>query len=133
MGPADGSGSQGRALPYPSFVSFLSALSNDKSRLVASLLYYGGSRTLEEVLQITLKDVDFEKKVVYFKSTPVNYPAHVFNDIKAIVKPRTSGRLFIGRQGSALNPATIFRNFKEAGVKIGLGSLFTPACLTANS
>ena len=124
--------SQGRALPYPSFISFLSALPNDKSQLVASLLYYGGSRTLEEVLQLTLKDVDFEKKVVYFESTPVSYPAHVFDDIRTIVKPRASGRLFLGRQSSQLNPATIFRNFKDAALKSGLGPLFTPSCLTSS-
>ena len=124
--------SQGRALPYSSFISFLVALPNDKSRLVASLLYYGGSRTLDEILQLTIKNVDFEKGVVYFESTPVSYPEHVFNDIKTLVKPRTSGKLFLGRQSSQLNPATIFRNFKEAALKSGLGALFTPACLTAS-
>jgi hypothetical protein len=124
--------SRGRTLPYSSFIAFVGELSNDKARLVASLLYYGGSRTMEEVLQLTLKNVDFEKRLVYFESVPVSYPAHIFDDIKAITKPRTSGKLFLGRQGLALNPATIFRNFKEAASKSGLGPLFTPAYLTTS-
>jgi hypothetical protein len=124
--------SQGRTLPYSSFISFLGALPNDKARLVASLLYYGGSRTLDEVLQLTLKNVDFEKRVIYFESVPVSYPAHVFDDIKEMAKPRTSGKLFLGRQGLPLNPATIFRNFKDAALKSGLGPLFTPAYLTTS-
>ena len=124
--------SRGRTLPYSAFISFLEALPNEKARLVASLLYYGGSRTMEEVLQLTLKNVDFEKRVIYFDSVPVSYPGHVFDDIKAIMKPRTSGKVFLGRQGTALHPATIFRNFKEAAVKSGLGPLFTPAHLTTN-
>lgn len=124
---------KGRIFPYSSFLSFIGVLPNEKARLVAGLLYYGGSRTLEEVLGLTLKNVDFDKKVIAFKSVPVSYPAHIFASIQALVHPRTSGKVFVGRQGSDLNPATIFRNFKEAAVKIGLGSLFTPAYLTANS
>jgi hypothetical protein len=123
---------RGRLLQYSTFLSFLEALSNEKARLVASLLYFGGSRTMEEVLQLTLKNVDFEKKVIIFDFIPVSYPAHVFSDIKLIMKPRTSGKVFLGRQGAALHPTTIFRNFKEAGVKVGLGPLFTPAHLTTN-
>jgi hypothetical protein len=124
--------SRGRLLSYSAFLSFLEALSNEKARVVASLLYYGGSRTMEEVLQLTLKNVDFEKKVIYFDFVPVSYPAHVFSDIKSIMKPRTSGKVFLGRQETALHPATIFRNFKEAAVKAGLGPLFTPAHLTTS-
>ncbi len=122
---------RGRMLPYPAFISFLSALSNDKARLVASLLYYGGSRSLDEVLQLTLKDVDFKNRIIQFKSASVSYPEHVFADVKAIAQSRTSGKLFLGRQKSPLNPAIIFRNFKEAALNSVLGNLFTPAYLTA--
>jgi integrase len=124
--------SRGRLLPYSAFLSFLDALPNEKARLVANLLYFGGSRTMEEVLQLTLKNVDFDKKVIYYEFVPVSYPAHVFSDIKSVMKPRTSGKVFLGRQETALHPATIFRNFKEAAVKAGLGPLFTPAYLTTD-
>lgn len=123
---------QGRTLSYPAFISFLNALPNDNVRLVASLLYYGGSRTLDEVLQLTLKDVDFKKHSIHFKAVSVSYPEHIFADVQAITKSRTSGKIFLGRQKSPLNPATIFRNFKEAALKSGLGDFFTPACLMAS-
>lgn len=123
---------QARTLPYPAFITFLNELPNDNARLVANLLYFGGSRTLDEVLQLTLKDVDFKNHIIHFKAASVSYPEHVFADVRATTKSRTSGKVFLGRQKSPLNPATIFRNFKEAALKSGLGDLFTPACLTAS-
>lgn len=124
--------SRGRTLPYSSFISFLEALPNEKAQLVSSLLYFGGTRTLEEVLQLSLKSVDFEKNVIHYEAGPVSYPAHVFENIKAVAQHRSSGKLFFGRQGTSLNPATIFRNFKEAALKCGLGPIFTPSCLTSS-
>jgi hypothetical protein len=124
---------QNRALSYPFFITFLEALTNDKARIVAKLLYFGGSRTLEEILQLKIEDVIFEKQFIQFKTHLIAYPTHVFDDIKFLTKPSTKGKVFRGRQNAPLNPATIFRNFKEAALKTNLGSNFTPANLTTNS
>lgn len=125
--------SQGRALAYPLFITFLDALTSDNAQLVAKLLYFGGSRTMDEILQLKIEDVDFPKQLMYFNSQPVSYPAHVFTEIDALTHPRKKGKVFLGRQKAPLNPATIFRNFKEAALKVNLGSSFTPANLTTNT
>jgi len=120
-----------RALIYPEFINFLEVL-KEKERLVAKLLYFGGSRTLEEVLQLSLENVDFENRQIKYENSLIHYPEHVFNDIKLLTSSRTSGRVFLGRQDAPLNPATIFRNFKEAAQKIELDQNFSPKTLTTN-
>ena len=121
----------GRIIPYPIFIRFLSHL-KEQEQVVAKLLYYGGSRTLEEVLSLNLKDVDFEKELITFGSQLISYPQHIFNDIKVITNKRRTGKIFKGRQDAPLNPATIFRNFKESAIKVGLGQTFSPKLLTTN-
>lgn len=120
----------GRLIPYDFFVKFLDELS-DKPQLVAKLLYFGGDRNLDEILQLQLKDVDFERRVIKFGSQEIEYPSHVFVDIKALCTDRKNGSVFTGRQNLPLNPATIFRNFKEAGIKLGLPA-FSPSVLLRN-
>lgn len=120
-----------RVIPFPIFIRFLSQL-KDNEQVVAKLLYYGGSRTLEEVLSLDLKDVDFKSGFIYFGTQFISYPQHIFNDIKVITNTRSSGKIFKGRQNAPLNPATIFRNFKEAAIKVGLGQIFSPKLLTTN-
>ncbi|MGA8164596.1 MAG: hypothetical protein WB791_06170 [Waddliaceae bacterium] len=120
-----------RALIHPLFINFLEVL-KDKERLVAKLLYFGGSRTLEGVLQLELENVLFTRRCIQYGSHVVDYPEHVFNDIKLLTSSRTSGRVFLGRKDAPLNPATIFRNFKEAAQKIGLDQNFSPKSLTTD-
>jgi len=99
-------------------------------QLVAKLLYYGGDRTLDEVLKLTIPQIDFEENLIQFGTQNVPYPAHIFADIQAIIGRRSTGKVFLGRQKSPLNPATVFRNFKEASSKSGLTLLYLPSHLT---
>lgn len=122
---------QGRIIPYFMFIRFLCEL-NEKEQVVAKLLYYGGSRTLEEILSLNLRDIDLNKGLIEFGSQLISYPQHIFSDIKALTGTRTTGKVFKGRQNAPLNPATIFRNFKEAAIKVGLGQSFSPKLLTTN-
>ncbi len=108
-----------REIGYDEFLTFADQL-NDKSQLVAKLLYFGGNRTLEEVLALAIPDVNFEPQEINFGSQAVSYPLQVFVDIKASIGKRSKGRVFLGRQNAPLNPATIFRNFKDAAEKTGL-------------
>lgn len=122
---------QGRVLAYDAFIPLLARL-DDRCRLVAKLLYFGGSRTLDQVLKLKLEDVDFDKQMIRFGTQLIDYPLHVFKDIRDLVGDQVSGPVFSGRQGSSLNPATVFRNFKEAASQIGLGDSFSPKTLTTN-
>lgn len=123
---------RGRVLAHPLFINFLNAL-NAKEQLVAKLLYFGGSRTLDEVLNLQLDAIDLEKHIIHFESQQVHYPTHVFADIQAIAGKKKQGRLFLGRQNAPLSPPTIFRNFKKAALQVGLGQTFAPAVLTSGS
>lgn len=125
--------SQERSMPYHLFITFLSKL-NEEDQIIAKLLYFGGSKSLDDILNLQIEHIDFEKYLIYFDSQAVSYPLHVFADIKANIRERKKGRLFMGRRGinTPLNSATIFRNFKEAAVKMNLGQSFTPKSLTIN-
>lgn len=120
----------GKGIAFPLFIEFLAAL-KDKEQLVAKLLYFGKDPTIEEVLDIELEDIDFEAKTIRYKSATVNYPAHIFADIKTLVQKRKRGHVFLGRQEAPLNRATVFRNFKEAALQAGLGETFSPKNLSA--
>lgn len=124
---------QNRSVAYMNFIHFLSKL-KDEDQLVAKLLYFGGSRTLEEILNLTIEKVDFLQRRIHFGLQPVPYPLHVFADIQEIIQGRKKGKIFTGRRGEGtfLNPATIFRNFKEAAIAIGFEKNFTPKMLTQN-
>ena len=121
--------SKGRLISLHQFNKFLEKL-DQKGQLVAKLLYFGGSRTLDEVISLKLENVNFKTSYIRYKSQLISYPTHVFADIKALIESRKQGRVFLGRQDSPLNPATIFRKFKEAGSLAGFGDSFSPKALT---
>jgi hypothetical protein len=124
--------SAGRVITHQQFIQFLDALTSEKARLVAKLLYFGGKRTLEEVLSVDLKQVNFKKRQIQFDSAPIEYPEHVFSDINALTYGRKTGRLFEGRNKTPLNPKTIFRNFQDAATHLGIGTSFGIKRLTMN-
>lgn len=123
--------SYGRVVDYTIFIKLLDCL-DEKSQLVAKLLYFGGTRTLEEVLDVEIGDIDFKKDLINYRSQLVWYPQHIVEDIKILIGSRKSGRVFLGRQNAPLNPSTIFRSFKEAGSQVGLGNSFSAKMLTIN-
>jgi integrase len=120
-----------RALSHADFVRLIGCL-DDRCRLVSKLLYFGGNRTIEQIIEIDIENIDFEKHFISFDSSLYSYPLHVFRDIRRLIGSRASGQVFVGRQNSPINPSTIFRNVKEAAVGIGLGDLFSPKILTQN-
>lgn len=118
-----------KALGYDDFINFLSKL-DDKIQLVAKLLYFGKKRTMAEVLNIEVEDIDFSNRYINFGLEKIFYPKHVFEDIKALISNQTIGKIFSGKKNTSLNPATVFRNFKEASIKLGLKKIYTPKILT---
>ena len=123
---------KGRLLTHSQFITLIVAL-KDKEQLVAKLLYFGGKRTLDEVLNLQIEAVDFEKNAIRYKSQLIHYPPHVFEDIRALAGKKTHGRLFLGRQNAPLSRLKIFRNFKEIASSVGLGQSFLPTALTSGN
>lgn len=125
--------SKGRALAHPIFINFISRL-KEEDQLIAKMLYFGGTHTLDEVLKLDVSCVDFKSQLINFGMQPTSYPLHVFADVKKLLGERTAGNLFSGRRNATavVNPATVFRNFKEAAIDVGLSKNFTPKYLTTN-
>jgi integrase len=120
----------GRVIDYSTFVDFISHL-DERSQLIAKLLYFGGSRTLEEVIALQINDVNFEKRTIKFADQVIPYPPHVFDLIKDVIKYRSEGPVFVGRQNNPINRTTVFRTFNEAAMKAGVKQI-SPAELTVN-
>lgn len=121
-----------RVLPYDTFMQFLEKL-DQKSQLIAQLLYLGGSRTIDQVLNLQFQDICYSKQTIQFEEQTISYPLHIFQDIKMLAGKRSSGRIFLGRQSSPLNRTTVFRAFKEASLLIGIKNPLSPKDLTASS
>lgn len=129
-GDNDKSFLKNRQLSPMEFAKFADQL-NDNLQVIAKLLYYGGDRTLDEVLNLTISQIDFQEYSISYsemKATP--YPIHVFADIQALIGKRSKGKVFVGRQNTSLSPTTIFRNFKTAGINAGMPWLTLPSQLS---
>ena len=120
-----------RALSYEMFCNLVDNM-EPKYQIVAELLYLGGSRTMDQVVNVKIGDINFNKNSIKFGTHVIHYPKHVITEIKEIVGTRKSGNVFIGRMKAPLAPATIFRNFNEAASQIGLGEGFSPKSLTTD-
>ncbi|MCE5293485.1 MAG: hypothetical protein LLF94_02575 [Chlamydiales bacterium] len=125
-----------RLLPFSKFLDFLDALPNEKSQLVAKLLYFGGDRTLDPVLNLAIESVNFDQLSISWNTLKkdaeiTHYPEHVLSDIKALMGNRKQGKIFLGSQKQLLSDVTIFRHFSDASKK-ALGSSFGPKKLTTN-
>lgn len=120
-----------RWLKYDVFIKLLTKL-DDRCQLVAKLLYFGGSRVLAEILDLDVRDVDFDRRVIAYDTFEISYPLHVIDDIKNLIGDRKKGKVFLGKNKTSLNAATIFRNFKEAASQVGLNEEFSPKMLSTD-
>lgn len=118
-----------RLMDHETFISLVELL-DERCRMIAKLLYFGGDRTLDEVVKLQIEDVDFKNQRINLQGVLVNYPRHVFEDIKLLIGNRSSGAVFLGRNSSSINPSTMFRKFKETGHILGIHEL-SPKALTA--
>ncbi|MEI7489615.1 MAG: hypothetical protein WCJ72_19795, partial [Chryseobacterium sp.] len=129
----DKQNTQRRLLDYHVFTRLLNHL-DERCRLVTKLLYLGADRTLPEVINLDIKGVNFETCMISFHTGSVaRYPLHVFEDIKNIIGERKSGKVFLGKNKTSLNAATIFRNFKKAAAEMCLNMELSPKILSTNT
>lgn len=123
-----------RKLSFNQFIEFLDAIPNEKSQLVAKILYFSKSATLDSILGLEISNVDFHNRHLIFGTLELEtYPEHIFSEIKALIGNRKEGLVFTGRQDAPLNEATIFRHFTEAAKLAGLGESFGPRKLIATN
>ncbi len=121
---------QKREISFETYLKVLSHLGL-REQILAKLFYLGGQRALEEVLSVTIEDVDFSRSLIHF-SEDVSYPPHLFEDIKRFIQGRKKGYVFAGKEEERVSTTTPFRALKRVAAKLGLDPEFTFKEFTKN-
>jgi len=121
-----------RSLEYETYIKILKELS-ERDRILAKMFYLGGGRSLEEVLSLKIKDINFANNILRLSDEQVSYPRHVLEDIKAFIGGRKTGYVFLGRHGEKIDHTVPYRALKTVISKLGLDSSFTFKDFVKNS
>jgi len=114
-----------RKLPYNYFIAITQKLSS-REQVISQLLYFGGTRTLEEILTLKIEDISLSSGHIILSKTPIPFPKHVLKNLKAYTDGRKKGLVFIGkRQGEKLDPTLPYRALKTVVSKLDLDPSFT--------
>lgn len=127
------------ALSEAQTVEFFKVLGqiNERDCLIAKLILQGGKRK-GEVLELNIERIDFSRNLIRFrqtktkglvKETHVTYPAHLMAQLREYLDGRQSGLCFITRNGRALAPNQLDRNFAKAGELAGIPFRVSPHVL----
>ena len=111
----------------------IQVITNLKHRLIVMFLYYAGLR-LDEVRNITWKDLDFDRKIIHLKTTKGDKERRVFLHKRLIetlesIGIKESGWIFLSQRGSKYNKRTIQQIVKHASRKVGIKKNITPHTL----
>lgn len=122
-----------RKLPYEKYIEIL-ALLPLRERLIAKLFYLGGARSLEEILNLKINQISFSERKIEFSDQVIDYPFHVFDDIKTLLEGRMKGFVFANLQKTDRIHHTVpYRTIKKAAQKIGLPASFSYKDLVSDS
>mgnify|MGYP001602008228 CR=1 FL=1 len=132
-----------KALTTEEWYSFLHALKklNVRDYLVAKIALQGAKR-ISEVINAQIEDIEWDKNRITFgqlkakerkKVTVITYPKNFMNELKAYLNGRTSGHIFISREGNPLKQAHLWRSFVGAGKAAGIPFQVHPHVLRATA
>lgn len=113
-----------RKMPLNVFINICKNL-KDRERLIAKLLYFGGRRTLEDVLSLQIQDVFAPTARVAPPAIPKRYPQHVSKDLFDFIGARKSGYVFLGRHGEKIHHTVPYRALKTVASKLSLDPSFS--------
>lgn len=120
-----------KSISHDKFIRLLACL-DDRCRIIAKLLYFGTARSVEEIVEIQIEDIEFKKCRIYFQNHSEIFPVHVIEDIRRLIRTRSSGPVFLGRNNTLIHSSTVFRNFKTVGSSLDLGESFSPKTLASS-
>jgi integrase len=101
------------------------ACDNFRDRCMIKLLAYSGMRR-EELQQLDVQDIDFERKRIYIrsgkggKSRTIPASESVLADLKHLIHNRKKGPLFLSQKGGRLSLRQVNRIVAKAGKSAGL-------------
>lgn len=115
-----------RVVPYDKYILLLSFLPT-RERILAKLYYLGGERSMEQVLSLEVSHIDFVKHRIYFGEHFVNYPDHVFADLKIYLGRRVKGFVFTKKSKSneRINNTVPYRALKRVASELKLPASFS--------
>lgn len=121
-----------KIVSHNKFIRLLACL-DDRCRIIAKLLYFGSvARSVEEIVEIQIEDIQFKKCRISFQNHSETFPAHAIEDIRRLIRTRSKGSVFLGRNNTLINSSTVFRNFKTVGSSLDLGEFFSPKVLASS-
>ncbi len=105
-------------------------IDNDRDKLILNVLYETGC-TVNELVKIKIKEIDFEKKIIKFPSasTKSNKPRvsyiskNLVNEITEYIKNHDSPNLLASRQSSQITTKRVRQLIQSYSQKAGLGKI----------
>jgi len=116
--------SKGRLLKYDIYIKVINNLLL-RERILAKIFYLSCSKNLKKVLSLKISDVKFKECTLKFSEGLVDYPSHLFQDLKEYIGARKTGFIFISREGNQIDATVPYRALKAVINKLDLDKSFT--------
>ncbi|MCE5318872.1 MAG: site-specific integrase [Parachlamydia sp.] len=132
-----------QAMTRSQWMRFLICLKKISTRdyLMAKMMLQGAKR-VSEVIGANIEQICWEKKQISFrqlkcgnleKFTIITYPESFLKELKDYLGARTSGLIFITRDGGPLTQSHLYRAFTAAGIKAAVPFHVHPHVLRASA
>jgi integrase len=116
---------------YKKFIQFVQLLP-ERDALIAKLLYFGAP-TVEETLNLKVKQIEENEHLVKFKKLSVKYPKHIISELKNFTKDKKQNDLiFINIKGEKVERTHLNNCFNRACSKFPKKERITPKMLLAS-
>lgn len=114
----------GRLLKFETYIKIVNNLLL-RDRIIAKICYLGGSRPTEDVFSLKIQDINFSHNILKLGEKFVNYPSHLFEDLKEYISSRKKGPVFANRAGVQVDNTVPYRALKTVINKLDLDKSFT--------
>lgn len=126
---------------WRAFFNRLRETGHERERLICCLMLQGGKR-ISEVLDLNLKDVNWESNQIKFRQsktrkleqyTIITFPQHIMDDLKRYTEPRIQGILFRSKFGTRISYVWVRKMVIRAAADLGLNictHTFRASCVT---
>jgi|GEM_PF-2165620 len=117
-----------KIVKYQEFIEFVQLLP-ERDALIAKLLYFGAP-TMDEVLNLTVGQVDLKSDLVKFNKFSVRYPRHVMIDLRSyLAKKEKTELIFMNLHGERIERTHLNNCFNRASRKTSNKTRITPKML----
>lgn len=117
-----------KVVKYNDYIQFVQLLP-ERDALIAKLLYFGAP-TMDEVLILSVGQIDSKSNMVKYKKFSVKYPKHVMLDLKQYMAGKKKDDLiFVNLRGAQVERTHLNNCFNRASRKLKGNKKITPKML----